>query len=341
MENKAGFLLSPNTMLEIKSAPLTHPTENEILIRNHAIAVNPLERAQQDTGALISSYPYIMGLDNVGNIVEVGSAVTNFNEGDRVVALAAGVVRGNPTHGGFQLYTVILERYAVCIPDSVPFTNAVVLPVALATAASGLFESIYLAILVWGGSSSVGSCAIQLAKAAGLTVFATASAKNFEYVKDLRVSQVFDYNEPYVVARVSKRTHTAALPSLVEAAHGKNVVGGYDVISSHATTLACGQFLQAVGGGKIFCTRPDYTPLELQEGVTKAQGQPQHAADDGGPPIWHRVWADFMGEGLETGKLRPKPEPVVLEGGLERLQEGVDMVRKDVSAQKVVVEVTG
>lgn len=57
--NKAAFLRSPNTPLYIDDAPLNFPGPQEILIRNYAIAVNPLDYKQQDTGVLISSFPYV------------------------------------------------------------------------------------------------------------------------------------------------------------------------------------------------------------------------------------------------------------------------------------------
>jgi hypothetical protein len=54
--------------------------------------------------------------------------------------------------------------------------------------------------------------------------------------------------------------------------------------------------------------------------------------------VWMKIWADCMGEGLETGKFRAKPEPVVLEGGLEKLQVAMDLYREGVSATKIVVK---
>lgn len=51
-----------------------------------------------------------------------------------------------------------------------------------------------------------------------------------------------------------------------------------------------------------------------------------------------KVWAEFMGEGLETGKFRAKPDPIVLQGGLPELQGAMDLYRKGVSAAKIVVE---
>lgn len=55
--------------------------------------------------------------------------------------------------------------------------------------------------------------------------------------------------------------------------------------------------------------------------------------------MWMKVWAEFMGKGLESGKFRAKPDPVVIQGGLEKLQDALDLYRKGVSAAKIVVEV--
>lgn len=293
---------------------------------------------------LIADHIQIMGHDIAGTVVEVGSAITAFKKGDRVAALAPALPTGKQAHAGFQLYTTVPERVASRIPDQVPFTDAAVLPVALTTACFGLFEPMFLGIdppsasapppaenknkviLIWGGSSSVGSCATQLCAAAGVTVLTTASPRNFEYVKALGATQVFDYSAPDVI------------PKIIEAAKGKEVLGAYDTISSDDTTLACARFLQELGGGKVFCTLFHVAAPQMPDGVTRVAGHPPYRAPDGGLPVWGRVWKDFMGEGLQNGKLRTKPDPFVLKGGLERLQEGIDLVRKGVSAKKIVIE---
>lgn len=94
------------------------------------------------------------------------------------------------------------------LPYAIPTSKGVVLPLGISTAAAGLFQKGYLGlpfpkedfedlgrtVLIWGGSSSVGSCAIQLAIAAGADVITTAGPKNFEYVKRLGARQCFDYH---------------------------------------------------------------------------------------------------------------------------------------------------
>jgi NADPH:quinone reductase-like Zn-dependent oxidoreductase len=138
--------------------------------------------------------------------------------GDRVLGHAVGSDKDSNTaaEGGFQQYTVVLERMACPIPDTMSFEDAAVLPLGVSTAACGLFQKGQLGLryptanaaptgetlLVWGGSTSVGSNAIQLAAAAGYEVITTSSPRNFEYVKSLGASQVFDYNSPSVVADI-------------------------------------------------------------------------------------------------------------------------------------------
>ena len=143
----------------------------------------------------------------------------------------------NPAHGGFQLYTVALEALTSAIPDSLTFEQAAVLPLAISTAASGLFQKDHLALplpssnrkstdktlLVWGGASSVGATAVQLAAASGLRVVATASSHNHEFVKSLGASSVIDYKSASVVNDV------------VTVLKESEVVGVYDAISESSS----------------------------------------------------------------------------------------------------------
>ncbi|KAJ4360551.1 uncharacterized protein N0V89_001116 [Didymosphaeria variabile] len=344
MENKAAFLNSKGTPLSIQQAHLAQPEVHEVLIRNHAVAINPVDYKIQDTGVLVCEWPYILGEDIAGEVVEVGSAVTSFQKGDRVVAFALNIVTQSQANGGFQLYTATAASMVSLIPEKVAFTDAVVLPLGLATASGALFSTEYLGIdppraaepiptenkkklvLIWGGASSVGSCAIQLCAAAGLTVLTTVSPKNTNYAKDLGAAEAFDYND------------SAVVKNLEEAALGKEIIGAYDAISSEASLAACVDFLHAVGGGKLSLTLTNTKLPDLPEGVTVVAGRPPLQGPDGGEPIWRQVYKDFLGAGLQNGKLKAKPDAFVLKGGLGRLQEGLDLVRTGVSAKKIVVE---
>lgn len=72
--------------LKVSEAPLPKPGPNDVVVKNHAIAINPVDWKIQDTGYFIQHYPNILGTDVAGEIHEVGSDVKNFKKGDRVLA---------------------------------------------------------------------------------------------------------------------------------------------------------------------------------------------------------------------------------------------------------------
>jgi NADPH:quinone reductase-like Zn-dependent oxidoreductase len=166
---------------------------------------------------------------------------------------ALGRLTGNPAHGGFQLYTIAKEITVAPIPDAIPYEQAVVLPLAISTAAAGLYQKGFLAlpyptinpkssgktILIWGGSSSVGSTAIQLAVGSGLEVISTASKKNLDYVKGLGAKHVFDHSSATVVE------------DILAGLKGTDFAGAYDAISSPETLKASGEIVHQLGGGTV------------------------------------------------------------------------------------------
>jgi NADPH:quinone reductase-like Zn-dependent oxidoreductase len=123
-------------------------------------------------------YPFIMSSDLASEVVEVGNGVTRFKFGDSVVGHAVGMDQrsGKSAEVSFREYTVVRTNMASHIPSSISYENACFLPLGLSTAARGLFMKDFLAlphptvspapngktVLVWAGSPSVGSNAIQL-----------------------------------------------------------------------------------------------------------------------------------------------------------------------------------
>jgi D-arabinose 1-dehydrogenase-like Zn-dependent alcohol dehydrogenase len=123
----------------------------------------------------------------------------------------------NPANSAFQSYPVATDSLVSPIPDSMTFEEAVVLPLAISTACAGLYTKdlslplplakkpakIGKTILVWGGASSVGATAIQLAVASGVTVISTASPANHKFVESLGADVVFNYKSPTVVEDIA------------------------------------------------------------------------------------------------------------------------------------------
>ena len=293
-------------------------------------------------------YPIVLGEDVAGEVLEVGlNSKHNFHVGERVISHTMGL-RNGPAYGGFQLYPVLNTATTSPIPDEISFTEAAVLPLSISTAAAGLFMNATLGLnypkpdssyptpsanpkdiptlLVWGGSSSVGSSVIQLASAAGYAVITTASPSNHNYCKNLGAAQALDYHNPEIV------------PNLINLLQGKRIVGSYDAIGSDTTVRQCASILTALGGGKIASVGsapsnlpPNVTVVRIAAGTIDTQE----------PSVAKQIWGTYVPQALKSGKLVPSPKALVVGKGLESIQKGLDRQKKGVSARKVVVSVVG
>ncbi len=220
-QNTALWLPRRGATFEAGPAPYTPPAANEVVVRVRAVAVNPIDGIPGFAYRLALpwlTFPAVIGSDVAGEVVEVGADVTRLRPGDRVLGHALGLERSRnrAAEGAFQKYAVLLRHMVSPIPDELSFEQAAALPLALSTAATGLFQEDHLAlplptgdptdreqtVLVWGGSTSVGSNAIQLARSAGYRVLATASPRNFDYVRSLGAEAAVDYHSRAAVQEI-------------------------------------------------------------------------------------------------------------------------------------------
>lgn len=153
--NTAAWMAARKARLQVGPAPHTPPADDEIVVADRAVAVNPVDWITQDFGYLISSYihyPWVLGSDLAGEVVEVGSAVTRFAVGDRVLGHAVGFDkhRTRAAEGAFQDYTVVPECMASPIPDTLTYEQACVVPMSPALA-SGHFVAAPPPLVVGGG----------------------------------------------------------------------------------------------------------------------------------------------------------------------------------------------
>lgn len=106
--NTAAWLTAPKSKpFEVKSAPLWTPAENEILVRNHAVAINPIDHSLQSFAWWPLNYPTILGHDIAGEVVAVGPNVTRFKQGARVLGDAVGMMTKRNQDNAFQEYTIL------------------------------------------------------------------------------------------------------------------------------------------------------------------------------------------------------------------------------------------
>ncbi|KAI8575776.1 hypothetical protein K450DRAFT_260143 [Umbelopsis ramanniana AG] len=355
--------------LEVKSAPYTPPSADQVVVKNHAVAINPVDYIIQNMGNLIFAwlkYPFILGTDLAGEIVEVGGdAASRFKIGDRVLALAAGTDRdrNNPAECASQNYTVVPADLVAHIPAKLSYEEAAVLPLGLATAASGLFLKDFLGLelptvparpstgktlIVWGGSTSVGCNAIQLAVAAGYEVFTTASPRNFELVKKLGASQVFDYNEKTVIQDMISALKEKDLAGALTIGPG-SVSLCLDILSKTKGS----RFVADVSGPGLASNSSKLSTLQLVPFVanflafnaslkwksvrTGVSTKMVYGTDIKKNEVGLAIFRDFLPKALESGQYVCAPEPQVIGHGLEHIQPGYDLLSKGVSAKKIVV----
>lgn len=331
--NTAAFLTATKAPLEVKEAPYPTPADDEVIIKNHAVAFNPVDYALQEYGPETFPWltlPKILGFDVAGEVISVGPKVTKFNIGDRVAGLA---------EGGLQEYVPLSEHLTTSIPHSLSWEQAAVLPMGVSVSTKMLFHKDMLAmdlpsmtptskgetVLIWGGSTSMGSCAIQLAAAAGYEVITTASPHNFDYVKALGASQVFDYSSPTV-----KEDLLAAFKDKITAgavANGAPLKDGPFIVET------CAHVVRSCAGKRFVAMTmvPSWGPSF--EGVQCKFSEPLRGDKDLASAVFH----GYLSEALSRRSFRAMPKAEVVGKGLVSAQDALDALKKGVSAKKIVV----
>ncbi|KZM48738.1 zinc-binding alcohol dehydrogenase family protein [Labrenzia sp. OB1] len=175
---------------------------HDILVRISAVSVNPVDTKIRASRAAEGDAPVILGWDAVGEVAEIGDAVSRFKVGDTV--WYAGAINRPGTNAEFHL---VDERIVGHAPKSIPATSAAALPLTTLTAQEMIIDRLRVsdpvpgaanAIVIIGGAGGVGSIAIQLLRAqTDLTVIATASRpETQEWVKELGAHHVIDHSRP-------------------------------------------------------------------------------------------------------------------------------------------------
>lgn len=195
----------PQDSLSLVDISKPVPKAGEVLIKVEAIALNFFDILQcQGKYQEKHSLPFTPGAEVSGIIEELGDEV-NFSVGQRVLATPL------LPNGGFSEYVIVAEKSVFPIPDNLPYNEAAALFITYQTAYYALHRNAHLlageTLLVHAGSGGVGSAAIQLGKAAGATVIATAgSDEKIQVCNELGADFVINYRSNDFVQIVKELT---------------------------------------------------------------------------------------------------------------------------------------
>src|SRR5215208_2219125 len=182
-------------VLKIEQVQRREPSDDEALVRVIASSVNPadpLTLSGKYAKEFGTHLPLIAGYDIAGVVEKTGANVTRLRVGDAVY--------GYPTFGGgWADYVAVKEWEVARKPKSLNFVETAAVPMAAMTAWQALVDVEKLqpgqTILIHGGSGGVGSFAVQIAKARGARIIATASTKNQDLLKQLGADVAVDYTQ--------------------------------------------------------------------------------------------------------------------------------------------------
>ncbi len=231
-------------VLKPETRPVPKAKAGELLIRVAAAGVNRPDVAQRS-----GSYPPppgasdLPGLEVAGLVVALGDGTDRFRLGDKVCALVPG--------GGYAPFVTTPEPQALPLPDGLSIVEAAALPETFFTVWANVFDHGQLksgeSFLVHGGTSGIGTTAIQLAKAFGATVLATAgSAAKCDAMRSLGADRAIDYSQEDFVTVAKQETGRKGVDVILD------MVGGSYIERNYAAAAQGGRIVQIafLGGAK-------------------------------------------------------------------------------------------
>jgi NADPH2:quinone reductase len=276
-------------VLRLEEVPTPQPGPGQVLVRMHAIGVNPVETyIRAGTYAYKPALPYTPGNDGAGVVEQIGDSVTEFKPGDRVYT--AGSISG--TYAEFALCKT---QQVHPLPANVSFAQGAAMGTPYATAYRGLYQRADAkpgeTVLIHGASGGVGMAAVQLARSRGLRVFGTVgSDEGRKLAREQGAHEVFDHRAPDHFEQIMKATGRHGVDVIVELLANVNL--GKDL-----TILAKGGRVAIVGSrGRVQLDPRDAMQRDADlRGMVLPNTPPEELAS---------IHAALVA-GLENGMLRP------------------------------------
>ena len=226
-------------VLKLEEIPTPQPGPNQVLVRNHAVGINPVDTyLRSNTDNRGPKLPYTPGSDAAGVIEAVGSGVTAVKKGDRVYV-------GGTATGAYAEYAVCEQAQVHPLAASATFPQGAAVNVPYATAYHALFNRARgeagETVLVHGASGGVGIGAVQLARARGLTVIGTASTeKGRRLVAEQGAHHVLDHSAPGYLEECVKLTGGPGPDIIMEMLANVNLQKDLGIIAQRGRIVVIG-----------------------------------------------------------------------------------------------------
>jgi len=258
---------APEVLLEreISSPPIR---ADEVRVKVMATGVNFADLLQR-LGLYGSApeLPYVPGFEVAGLVSEVGSAVSDLAETDRVVGLAK--------RGGYAEEICLPAESVRRLPENLSFSQAAALPVNYLTAWFCLFAMGNLGpgarLLIHGGTGGVGLAAVQLALEDSVQIFSTVgSERKKKFLQTAGVEHVINYNRTDFKQYVQEATHGEGIDVILDAVGGSNLRKSYEILAPMGRLISYGLSAAAPGKRKSWAKvllawwrTPRFGPLEM------------------------------------------------------------------------------
>ena len=275
--------------LKLEEIPTPKPAAGQVLVRIHGAGVNPYDTYMRaGTYAVKPPLPYTPGSDGAGVIEAVGDRVKKVKPGDRVYT-------AKTLTGAYAEYALALEEQVHSLPQKVSFGQGAGVWVPYGTAYHALYHSAKAhageTVLVHGASGGVGSAAVQMGRAIGLTVFGTAGTqKGLDLAKREGAHQVFDHSKAGYQEDILKATGGRGVDIILEMLANVNLAADLKLLATNGRVIIIGN------RGEI-----TINPRDLMLRRASARGFTLWAIT---PSEESEIHAGLIA-GLENGSLRP------------------------------------
>ncbi len=276
-------------VLKLEQVPTPKPAVGQVLVRIHAAGVNPYDTYMRaGTYAVKPPLPYTPGSDAAGVIEAVANGVKKVKPGDRVYT-------AKTVTGAYAEYALALEEQVHPLPEKISFGQGAGVWVPYGTAYHAIFHSAQAhaseSVLVHGASGGVGSAAVQMARAIGLTVFGSAGTqKGLDLAKREGAHQVFDHGKVGYQEEIMKATGGRGVDIILEMLANVNLSADLKLLATNGRVIIIGN------RGEI-----TINPRDLMLRRATARGFTLWAIT---PAEEAQIHAGLIA-GLENGTLRP------------------------------------